>query len=104
MAVTPATLPAELPPELPPTISRPRRARTGGLSRRLGGPRVRIGEEQRDQGYFYRLVDVANDRVLRSHEEEEHDRQRCESYQGPSRSAPEACQLRDRQLQGRQKP
>ena len=71
-------------------------ARTGSLSGRLGGHRVRIGEEQRNQGYLDRLVDVANDRVLRSHEEKEDDRQRCEGYQGPSRSAPEACQLRDR--------
>jgi hypothetical protein len=71
-------------------------ARTGSLSGRLERRRVRIGEEQRDQGYLDRLVNVANDRVLRSHEEKEDDRQRCEGYQGPSRSAPEACQLRDR--------
>ena len=43
----------------------------------LGGRRVRIGEEQRDQGYLNRLVNVANDHVHRSHQEEEHDRQRC---------------------------
>ena len=70
----------------------------------LGGRRVRIGEQQRDQGYLDRLVDIANDRVLRSHHEKEYDRQRCEGYQGSSRSAPEACQLPDRQLQDRQKP
>jgi Lon protease-like protein len=70
----------------------------------LGGRRVRIGEEQRDQGYLNRLVNVANDHVHRSHQEEEHDRQRCEGYKDPSRSAPEACQLPDRQLQDRQKP
>src|SRR5829696_10178678 len=83
----------------------PRRVCTGGISRMLGGRRISIGQEQRDQGYLDRLVDVAKDRVwLRSHDEKEHDRQRCEGYKGPSRSATEACQLRDRQLQDRQKP
>src|SRR5215212_5289675 len=45
------------------------------LQRSLGGGRrVRIGEEQRDQGYLNHLVDVANDHVHRSHDEKEHDR------------------------------
>src|SRR5829696_589752 len=60
--------------------SRPRRARTGRLSRRLGRGRVSVGEEQRDQYYLDRLVDVANDVIPRSHEEEEHDCQRRVAY------------------------
>src|SRR5829696_4185001 len=100
-ALTSATLPADCPLDRPGASSC---VYWESLLRRLGGRRVRIGEQQRDQGYLDRLVDVANDRVRRSHEEKEHDRQRCEGYKGPSRSAPEACQLPDRQLQDHQKP